>query len=314
MRLKYILLALWTKGAVAGCIVVSGSEVLAGDLAHWFPELSGVASGRVVMLAPRAGATRVVTPLEGSRLWAKLGLRDAPAASFCIERKSTFLTAAIVLPALRRSLPDESIQIGLSDFSRFAVPDGALDFPITGLQASAGTSPQAVVLWRGRVVSRENSTTAIWVRVRLRVAREMVVARRDLAPNEKIAPADLETRRGVFHPLDIVSADPTSFVGQIVRRPIRAGQRLVPSLLAKPSDVTSGQVVNVDVLHGHVHLRLDAVAEANGNAGDFIWLKQLSGGKKFKARVAGPQQVELQIGQDDSQTVSNGTRAGGSTR
>jgi hypothetical protein len=46
MRLKYILLALWTKGAVAGCIVVSGSEVLAGDLAHWFPELSGVASGR----------------------------------------------------------------------------------------------------------------------------------------------------------------------------------------------------------------------------------------------------------------------------
>jgi flagella basal body P-ring formation protein FlgA len=315
MRLKSIFLIFWTTAAVAGCIVVSGSEVVANDLAQRFPGLSGAPRGQVVMLAPSAGVTRFVTPLESSRIWGKLGLRDTPTVGFCIERKSSLLTAAQLLPALRRSFPDEKVQISLLDFSRFPVPDGELEFSVNGLQASARTSAQTGVLWKGRVVSQENHSTAIWVRVRLSVEREIIVAKHDLAANQKVTPADLETRRGLFNPLDSVSDVSQSVLGLVAKRPIRAGQRLASSLFSTPADITAGQVVKVDVLLGQVHLRLEAVAEASGNRGDSVWLKQANSGKRFKGRITGPQQAELQIGQDDPQTISvSRARVGGDTR
>jgi flagella basal body P-ring formation protein FlgA len=296
---------LLTNVAATECVAVPGSEVLAKDLAPRFQELANVPASQVMMLAPNAGVIRWITPLEGQRIWLKAGLTQGPASAFCIRRESLFLTTTQILEAMDKAFSGENVHVDILEFSRFPIPKGRLDFPVSGLAGSPRTRPEEAVLWRGRVLVDVGGSQPVWVKAKLRVSRKQAVAKREIAAGHVLSPDDVEIVTREVFPLQKRADDRLRFFGQIAKFRIRAGQQLVSTLFEPAFEVAAGQTVRVDVVHEQVHLRFSAIAEHKGRTGELIWVKA-SSGKRVRARVSGPEEVIVEVGRNELD--SNGTR------
>jgi flagella basal body P-ring formation protein FlgA len=148
-----------------------------------------------------------------------------------------------------------------------------------------------------------------------------VVAKRDIAPGQRIEPDDIgiETReefptqqpvaasaRAVTASAGAVAASPQAaaasagaasaspqpaaasagaVTGKSSRVAIHAGAVIRPEILESFKDVRQGDIVEVEVQEGSAHLKFEARAEAPGSVGDAIPVRNPASGKRFVAKV-----------------------------
>ena len=71
----------------------------------------------------------------------------------------------------------------------------------------------------------------------------------------------------------------------VPRRPLPAGVALTENDLDKPLDVERGDTVQVIAEEGHARIETQGVAEDGGRSGAVVTVRNLTSGKKFRARV-----------------------------
>jgi flagella basal body P-ring formation protein FlgA len=275
--------------ALSACLAVNpgSDQILIRDLVGAFPGLVSVAPDLAVALAPAPGVERVFRLPELRRLAARFNLPAAPASEVCVVRPVSPPDPALFLAAMRRELPQATIEI--EDYSRQPVPAGELAFPASSLRRAPRET-----LWIGYIRYAGNRRVAVWARVNLSIPVERVVAAADLAPNRPIDAAQLrlETRDESFSE----GAFPKSIsavAGKWPRFAIRAGSSVRAVDLQVPPDVVRGETVHVEVRDGGALVSFDARAEASGTRGDTIPVSNPTSHRGFRARVEGQGRVSV---------------------
>src|SRR5262245_9463038 len=134
MRLT-IFCVLGVASCLAECITVRDSYIKVSDLAVRAPSLPAVTADTLLIRAPDPGVRRWFSPSELSKLLASAGLAAPTSAGVCVVRAARVLRADEIVFAMKKALRDDAARIDLKDFSRFTVPDGAVEFSIAGLGA-----------------------------------------------------------------------------------------------------------------------------------------------------------------------------------
>jgi flagella basal body P-ring formation protein FlgA len=282
-----IALASW---ALAGCLTVaSGSDrIRAADLAPSFPEMATLAADLEIAPAPAPGVVRIFRPAELRRLAALHGLTSAPESDICVVRPVARLAPERLLEAMRREFPGARIE--LLEFSRQPAPDGAIEFPKTGLRAGPVASA-AGALWIGWVRYGGNHRFSIWVRVKIAVRVERVLALTDLRPGKPIHADQVELAERdevpAAGPAAAFAESLDAVTGKWPRQPIRAGEPIRSVWLQPPRAVLNGETVKVAVRNGGAQLELEAQAEGSGAVGEIIYVRNPDSHRRFRARVEG---------------------------
>ena len=281
---------------LAGCLALHTASdlITAGDLAPEFPGLEMVPPDTGLALAPSPGVPRVMHLAELEKIAARLQVA-APQREICVQRAVAAPEPARLLAAMQAVLPEAHVQI--LDFSRRPVPEGDLEFPLSGLREW-----RAGCLWSGNVRYAGNHLFPIWARVAVSVKLQRVVAATDLQPGREIT-ADL-VRDQMQDAFPSAAGFPQS-AGQVVGRSarifIRAGSIIRTEQLERSKDVRNGETVRVDVWNGDAHLKLEARAEASGALGQMIPVRNPDSQKRFLARVEGKGRVSVRTSKEEDQ-------------
>lgn len=271
--------------AASACLPVEGDRILMRDLAAAIPAFAIVDAEERVGFTPVPGSQRRFSAGELSRLAARHSIAVEMLAPVCFERTVETLTEERLLTTLREALPGNA-HLEIVDFSRVRIPSGELEFLRDGLTPAPVASPRAPVLWRGRLKYAATQSMPVWVKARVWVSRQTVVAVRDLAIGKPIEVAEI--RLGVVDVSPFSEAAASSIqevAGFAPRLAIRGGQAIPRSVLESPAEVIRGEMVGVEALYGAAFLKYEVRAEASGRVGEAIPVRNLKSGKTFRARV-----------------------------
>ncbi|MCU7936373.1 MAG: flagellar basal body P-ring formation protein FlgA [Candidatus Thiodiazotropha sp. (ex Dulcina madagascariensis)] len=127
---------------------------------------------------------------------------------------------------------------------------------------------------------------ALYVSANVGLEAPVVVATRDLARGQAIAEGDLKLQtsntthllRGHFESIGDV-------VGRTLKRTLRRGQVLTPSVLVVRKTVKRGEQVTILAEAGVIEVRMRGKALKHGNPGELIPVINLKSKKKLQARV-----------------------------
>jgi flagella basal body P-ring formation protein FlgA len=133
------------------------------------------------------------------------------------------------------------------------------------------------------------------LRVRQKIYRKVVVAKRPIRRNQKITKADVKLVR---KNISDNRADPylTSFnqvVGRLTKRPVGKQESLHAGMLRKPADVPEGGRVTVIYQTGSLVLTAPGVALVQGRAGQFIPVRNLETGRIVHGILQGDETVKV---------------------
>lgn len=297
-----ILLLQFALGASTPCVVVEARTVQVQDLTSRFPEMAAYAQDRVVALAPVAGARRYLTRYDLGRQLSLSQPESSRLPDICIERPTALLTAEQILSALREVVGADT-KIELGEFSRYPVPPGKLMFPRTGLTATRFTKPDQAVLWRGQIRTEEEHSVPVWVRVRMSVEREELVAVKGLPSGHLITDGDTRLAKMRSFPLfEVEHTDRKDVEGKKLKRRVAKDEPLTASMVESPMEVERGQIVTAEIVNGSVTLKLKAIAEGSARTGETVWLRPANGGKRMKAKVRGTQQAVVNLSEEERET------------
>jgi flagella basal body P-ring formation protein FlgA len=275
--------------AMAACLAVSASSdfITVRDLAPAFHDLDASILDNPVGLAPAPGIQRVLFVTELRRIAARMGIAGNPEHELCFERPVTPLTAPRLLAAMRTQAPGAEIEI--LDYSRMPVPEGVLEFPVSGLRQTPSSS-----FWNGWVRYANNRRYAVWAKVRVSLTAPRVVAAVDLKPGKPIDPSQLRVEtREESAAAGASAAAIDQVAGRTLQRPVTAGMTLRMQWLEVPKDVVRGDTVQVDVWSGSAHLKLEAVAEGSGAIGQKIPVRNSESKKRFWGQVVAKGKVSV---------------------
>jgi flagella basal body P-ring formation protein FlgA len=286
--------------AIAGCLALpAGAErVTAADLAPAFAGLESVPPTTALSFAPEPGLERVFRIPELLRIAAQFHLAAAPEDEICVARTVAPLESAKLLAAMQKEMP--GAKIAIVEFSQQAAPPGEISFRRGGLRSNS----LAGAIWFGAVRYAPGRDFTIWAKVMMTAQVSHLVAKRDIAPGQRIEPEDagIEMREEFPSPLAApASAQAVAapnwatgrgeVTGKCSRVAIHAGAVIRPESLEKFKDVHQGDIVEVEVQDGSAHLKFEARAEAPGAVGDAIPVRNPASGKRFLAKVQGTGRV-----------------------
>ncbi len=275
-----------TALSLAACVAVGASSdhILLRDLAPAFPAAAISSPDAPVALAPAPGVVRRFSAPELRRIALRLHLETEPTGEVCVLRPVSAPEPGRFLAAMRGRLPQASIEI--LDFSRWPVPEGEIEFPLSGLHQD---------YWRGDVVYAGKLRFAVWAKVKVRVPVRRVVAVSDLPPHRPIEASAVRLDAVEVAPDSERYADSVAAVtGKMPRRTVAAGAAIHADWLDDPPLVSRGDTVKVEVRSGAAVLKLDGRALADGTDGQWIPVLNPATGKRFRARIEGPGHVLME--------------------
>lgn len=285
-----IVIAAWPQ-----CLPVQSERILAEDLARAIPAFAE-ARGQLVALSPLAGAERRFLRAELVRTATRLGLRETSIRpetwpeSVCFAYPEGPLDQERLERALRE-VPGGGLEVDIVDYSRFPVPPGPIEFARPNLSPDRADGTR---LLRGSVVYSVGRRQPIWVRVRPRAQRLVLVAARDVEAGESLTAESVRSEpntpgrgRGIASLSEIEGLSP--------RRGIQAGTRLERNMFTRVRDVDPGQTIQVSVTSGAAKLGFEARAETGGFAGDQILIRSPLSAQRLKVRVAGRGKAEIDV-------------------
>lgn len=166
---------------------------------------------------------------------------------------------------------------------RILVPDGDIQIEVEALSTTRFLGTTAVkvqILVDGKV------SKAFHVRVRVDVAKEVVVATRTVRRHEIISPADLTL--AVCDLADVpsdVAFDPLLIAGKMAKHTLQPGKPITFSYIQGAPVVLKGDLVTLEAMAGGVIVVIPGEALEAGSVGDFIRVKNTSSGTIVRAKV-----------------------------
>ncbi len=252
--------------------------MVANDFVPLAPEWSAVPPETPLGLAPAPGVQRVLRLPELRRLAQRWNLATQPERELCVTRPVAALDPDVLLAAMRRQLPEARIEI--VEFGRQLAPQGELEFPLSGLRQSSGGA-----FWTGDVKYAGQHRFALWARVKVFVPVVRVVATEAIPLGRSLNASlvRLESREEFPSPGYLAGVEEVA--EKMARRPISAGAAIRAEWLAPAKVVNRGDAVQVEIVNGSAHLKLDAVAASSGAVGDIVLVVNPDSKRQFRARV-----------------------------
>ena len=145
------------------------------------------------------------------------------------------------------------------------------------------------------VSCRQPKPWSLYVSANVGVEMPVVIARRDLSRGTALEADDLELQvmdtshllRGHFNTLDEAT-------GQTLKRTLKRGQVVTPSMLLVRKTVRRGEQITIQAGSGAISVRSQGKALKDGNPGDLIRVVNLSSNKELEARVVSPGLVTVE--------------------
>jgi flagella basal body P-ring formation protein FlgA len=284
--MKWTLITFLAARAIA-CQVVD-DHITGKDLAAANPAFAAIDPDLEIGLGPLAGVSRVFHAQELAKIAQRAGITAVtPFRDLCFERATETLAPETILPILRAALAPEEAQIEILDYSRFAIPHGAIEFKRENL-TSLG-------LWRGRVAYGQDRSAPVWVKVRVTEERTWIEAAGSLKAGQPIDADQLVIHKGPRFPFGIAPLDSIDLaVGRAPVRMILAGSPVFAAMLVAAREVERGDKVEAQVSAGAAVITLEATAESPGRTGESILLRNPESGRFFRARVDGKGKVSVE--------------------
>lgn len=266
----------------ADCYPLHADEIRASDLAVAVPSFASLPPDLRLGYSPVPGVRRTFGTAELQQLARRFGIADQIKSPVCLSWALTAISKKQIEDAISRSLPDRKFELEIADQSHFPVPEGELTLPLQGL---TGESDRPVV-WNGYVTYGGTRRIDTWVRVKITLHEDHLIALRSLNAGEIIDDSVL----GTIHyngPLkkSEVFTNRNDALGKSVRWNIIAGSTLVNSMLLPPQDVEKRQLVTVHVFNGRAHLETQGIADDGGYKGSVIRVRNVNTGRIFRARI-----------------------------
>ncbi len=273
------------------CVVVEQDRIRARDLAATVPEFASIDGEQFLAYSPAYGIVRTITARELSRMAARHGVRLLNVRDICVERPMRDLDAGLLMEAMRKELPQATIEV--LGFSRRRVPAGELVFSAKGLAAS-GSRAGDVALWRGHVAYAGNRKFPVWAKVRIAMQFTRVVAVEAISPGRPVGDGQvrLESYSGLPPGRD-TALSVESVRGRVLKRSVAAGAVIKESDLEEAWDINRGDIVTVVARDGAAQVSTTARALAAARKGDRITVRNLQSGKVIAARADGAGRVSV---------------------
>jgi flagella basal body P-ring formation protein FlgA len=303
MRGSSLILVLALRPALAECVAITGDDIHARDLARAVPAFSAADPDQVLGRTPAAGVRRIFTArdlMAAARL-AGIGTPEPPKGGACFERAVHPLTEEDLRVAMAAAFPGMFVQIAITDFSRYPVPEGHLLFPLSGLGTPPPAHPETPVVWRGKVAPEGGRSTEIWARVRIVGMNSACVALTDIHAGNRIGENQVRMTRVSGFPLRSGPRveDIGDVAGRIAKRSIAAGQEILPQMLDEVREIRAGDRVQVLADCGNARVSLEAVALGDGRKGETIVVRNPVTHSAFRAIVQARGQVVVHAGRGD---------------
>src|SRR6185437_6456428 len=281
MLVFLLALQLAAKPAPRACVQIEGDRILAKHAAEAESIFKAVSPDTVLSFGPSVGSRRIISKREVEQWMARFGLiqpANLQSSGMCFERAAHPPGHGEVEAAIRRSLPaGKDIRIELVEISKFPVPAGILEFPLSGAVPPPKSRPDDAFLWRGQLRGDAGGTYGCWARVRLIATRQAVRMKVDLSQGKSLAAGELEAFSAPACPLLPVRDERIQdYTGLMLKRGLRAGTVLTHAMVGCPPDIARGNLVLVRVIAGATHLTLEAHAESDGYTGRRILLTNLA--------------------------------------
>jgi flagella basal body P-ring formation protein FlgA len=149
---------------------------------------------------------------------------------------------------------------------------------------------------RSFMVELQEDTRSTYCAATMDASRQVLVAIRDIQPNETIAAEDFQVQW-----VDAFSGAVSALSSFPERGPyatatmIRAGEPLYQSAITRPIAIHPGELVTVTVKNGPVRVRAQLQAQSQGAVGDSVTLVNPSSGMPVMVVVTGPHAAELEL-------------------
>ncbi len=272
---------------------VRGAEITLGEIALVSGPEQQAARAKAVVLGttPVAGATRSLRREQVEWRLAESSLKDftvSGAPVVTVRRATRELNAAELGQAAETCLRQEWGELGgqleltpLASPPTISVPDNALEITAkpTGAKLGAVRSVNVLISSQGQVVR------SITLRYRLRLEAEVAMTTCSLSAQTTINPSAWSVQRCDIAALPGRPLRPNELAGRRMRRSVNAGTVLSTDNTEPMPLVLRGSHVLVSVRAGMITLTCDAIALADGVAGDVIELRNPSSKKTFQAVV-----------------------------
>jgi len=263
--------------AISGCLALSpaAEHIRAHDLAAAMPAWSAIDPDTDLVPAPIPGVQRVIRADELRRLAARWHVAAETIPEICFTIPVMTPEPARMLAAMQRSLPDARIE--LIETSRQPAPDGEFEFPLAALHGG---------MWTGSVRYGHGHKFLVWARVKVSVTVTCVVAAQELKVGQPVDAAALRLESREDAPGGpVFLSEAGQAVGRLPRRSIAGGTPIRPEWLESPKEIQRGDTVQVEVIQGAAHIRLEGVAQTSGGVGDTIYIENPVSKRRFAARV-----------------------------
>jgi len=297
------------KPAPRACVQIEGDRILAKHAAEAESIFKAVSPDTVLSFGPSVGSRRIISKREVEQWMARFGLiqpANLQSGGMCFERAAHPPGHGEVEAAIRRSLPaGGDIRIELVEISKFPVPAGVLEFPLSGAVPPPQTRPADSFLWHGQLRGNSGGTYRCWARVRLIATRQAVRMKVDLGQGKSLDASELEAFSAPACPLSRTKDERIEdYAGLVLKRSLRTGTVLTHAMVMSPPDIARGNLVLVRVVAGGTHLTLEAQAESDGYTGRSILLTNINSKRHFQGTVQADGTVLVQTSLAKLQTAS----------
>ncbi len=285
---------------------VRSAVVRLGDIARISGAPGNVAgrlSGLEIGMAPLPGKERTL-----SLAIVRVRLRQAgfdpddmvivSPTTIVVRARATRVPAGAIAAAVRDYMKvkmpwgerDAEVAVLLEPGDEVLAPEGEVSIKVEALPTTRFIGSTSV---RVTVLVDKKAYRAFPVRVRVDVAKALVVAARTIEKHEMIMPSDvrLETRDLARVPED-VAFDPAAVVGMRASHTIPAGRPVARSSVEPPPIVRKGDAVTIEAVLAGVVVRSPGEALEDGCEGARIRVRNTSSGAIIRAKVVSAKVVQ----------------------
>jgi len=270
------------------CVEIDGPVVRVAALSRFAQAPDSISPDLILTETPDPGTRKWISPAE-LRRWG-LAPRDGwPAEGVCLQRRLQPLPSEAVVEAVQGALlarHSGARLVHVTSFQPEVAPAGRLILPPSGFHMLSAADDSCSFLWRGGLEYDAHRTVPVRVLGRFRLAQAVFVARRDLQAGDSLTASDYErvVKTGCSARAEV---EPELADGSILKRPLRLGDSIQPSMLQAPPAVLRGGTVRVVARVGLASVSIDAEAERDGRRGESILVRNPESGKRIWVLLTG---------------------------
>lgn len=290
-------------------VEVAGDMVRLGELGEILGAEGGLQqalSPLELFAAPEPGGERQLAAAEVAQVFGQKAagmpeVRWSGAKTLTLKRAGQQIGPAQIetlisqyLQQHKAKLPKAQVRFRVSQPpAPFTLPAGKLSSEIIPGDPGLLKSRSMTLIFRvdGRLLK------TLLVRGEMEAITAVVAAAADLERGSLLGARDLQLIERDLGGLRDPYLDPAELLGKKLKRPLRAGEILLPTMVDSPAVIKRGDVVSMRLRGAGFSLSAQGIARQDGLAGETILVRNSNSRKDISCQVIGPGQVNVEFAQ-----------------